>query len=378
MASNLLSTPPPLAPPQTSGCTASWLRLIRSHRVGVSTFFRLMDEHGSAQAALEALPQIASKAGVAKYTPCSLEVAERELDHGRRIGATLVAYGSDTYPSTLYDLPDPPPLFWALGQVELLHRPSIAMVGARNASSLGMRMARTLSSALGDAGLVITSGLARGIDASCHSASLHSGTIAVQAGGVDTIYPSENAELHKEIARHGLRLSEQPLGMTPRARDFPKRNRIISGLSRALIVVEAAGRSGSLITARNALDQGRDVLAVPGHPFDGRSSGCNMLIRDGATLIRGARDVLEALDWHETHPETPAPETECAKPPEQNLGTDTDLDDAILALLGPTATAEDQLIRDLGTTAARVSPRLTHLELDGRIQRHPGGLLSRT
>ncbi len=373
MTGNLLSTPPPLAPPKTAGSMISWLRLIRSHRVGISTFFRLMEEHGSAQAALEALPDIANKAGVAKYRCCTVDMAERELALGRKIGARILPYGAPNYPASLYDLPDPPPVLWTLGQQELLNKPAIALVGARNSSSLGGRMAKSLAGDLSKAGFVIVSGLARGIDTAAHHASLETGTIAVQAGGVDQVYPAENAKLHDQIAEHGLRISEQPLGMTPKARDFPKRNRIISGLSQAVIVVEAAAKSGSLITARNALDQGRDVLVVPGHPLDGRSSGCNMLIRDGATLVRNANDVMEAVARIE--PETqPQPELDLEPTPTH---TAMDAHAQILGLLGPTPVAEDQLIRDTGLPAQSVVPFLTSLELDGKIIRQPGGLLTK-
>ena len=271
------------------------LRLIRSRRVGPVTWHKLVADHGSATAALQALPGIASAAGVESYTVCPVEVARAEIAQARVAGARMLCFGDADYPAALMDLPDAPPVLWVQGDMALLNRPAIAMVGARNASSLGLRMARRLAETLAEAGFVVVSGLARGIDAEAHEASLVSGTVAVQAGGVDVVYPVENAELAGKIALQGCRISEQPMGMEPQARHFPLRNRIISGLSRAVIVVEAAARSGSLITARNALDQGRDVFAVPGHPFDARASGCNMLIRDGAVLIRSAADVIEAL-----------------------------------------------------------------------------------
>nr|WP_245866824.1 DNA-processing protein DprA [Kandeliimicrobium roseum] len=272
-----------------------WLRLLRSRRVGVSTFFRLLRECGSAADALDALPSIARAAGVDDYQPCPAAVAAAELRAGRLAGARLVAYGAPDYPAALLGLSDPPPLLWALGDLALLGRPAVALVGARNASSLGTRMARRLAADLGAAGHVVVSGLARGVDAAAHLGALKTGTIAVMAGGVDVVYPAENAVLAQEIAETGLRLSEQPMGLQPLARHFPRRNRIVSGLSRAVVVVEAAAKSGSLITARDALDQGREVMAVPGHPFDARASGCNMLIRDGALLVRGADDILAAL-----------------------------------------------------------------------------------
>jgi len=223
------------------------------------------------------------------------------------------------------------------------------------------------------------SGLARGIDTAAHLASVHGGTIAVLAGGVDVVYPEENAVLAQEILETGIRLSEQPPGLRPMARHFPARNRIISGLSQAVVVVEAALKSGSLITARAALDQGRDVLAVPGHPFDARASGCNALIRDGATLVRSAADVLAALQNLTDQVALPedAPKVTKAKPPTRSLQDTAALHAQILGRLGPSPMAEDQLIRDLGLPAQRVSPELVALELDGKIERAPGGLLSR-
>ena len=372
MASTLLSTPPPLAPPRTQGETAAWLRLIRSHRVGVVTFFRLMSEHGSAAAALEALPEIAAKAGVAKYQICPMPVIERELSTGAKLGAKLICFGSPDYPASLAEIPDPPPMLWALGDTSLLQKPMISLVGARNASSLGTRMARSLARDLGKHGFVTVSGLARGIDAAAHNATLESGTIAVQGGGIDVIYPQENAKLHDDIAAKGLRLSEQPLGLNPQARHFPRRNRIISGLGQAVVVVEAATKSGSLITAKNALDQGREVLAVPGHPFDGRSTGTNLLIRDGALLIRSAQDVIDALRRPEL--EEPAARQTPKPVPAQNS---CNIEAKILNLLSPTPMAEDQLIRDLSLPSAHVTPALTALEIDGQITRQAGGLLSR-
>jgi DNA processing protein len=239
-------------------------------------------------------------------------------------------------------------------------------------------MARRLAEELGQAGFVVVSGLARGIDTAAHHASLASGTVAVMAGGVDVVYPVENAVLAQEIAERGLRLSEQPMHLEPQARHFPRRNRIISGLARAVVVVEAAAKSGSLITARTALDQGREVLAVPGHPFDARAGGCNMLIRDGATLVRSAADVIEAMG-REPDP-APAPEAQApirpALPRRPSLAAAAALHGLILDRLGPSPLAEDQLIRDLALPAAEVAPELVSLELEGRIRRQPGGLLS--
>lgn len=253
-----------------------WLRLIRSRRVGPASFHKLLAEHGDVEAALAALPQVARAAGVENYALCPIEVVRHEWATGRALGAQLLLWGQPGYPLPLMDLPDAPPVLWGQGDIGLLARPMVALVGARNASSLGLRMTRRLALGLAEAGQVVVSGLARGIDAEAHQAALQGGTVAVQAGGVDVIYPQENAALAGEIARAGCLLSEQPMGLAPQARHFPQRNRIVSGLARAVVVVEAAARSGSLLTARNALDQGREVLAVPGHPFDARAAGCNI------------------------------------------------------------------------------------------------------
>jgi DNA processing protein len=344
------------------------------------TFHRLLAEHGSARAALAALPAIAQAAGVENYAPCPAEVIRHEIAEARRAGARMLCFGEPDYPAGLMDQPDAPPVLWIQGDAALLNRPMVALVGARNASSLGLRMARRLAETLGAAGYVIVSGLARGIDAEAHAAALPTGTVAVMAGGVDRTYPDENAALAAQIAAQGCRLSEQPMGTEPQARHFPLRNRIVSGLARAVVVVEAASRSGSLITARAALDQGREVLAVPGHPFDARAAGCNMLIRDGATLVRGADDVIEALAAAGLVPPRPvAAWTALPGPlPEQRpLEEISALHGRILARLGPSPLAEDQLIRDLALPAARVLPELLSLELDGRIQRQAGGLISR-
>ncbi|MFM2354496.1 MAG: hypothetical protein RLZZ528_232 [Pseudomonadota bacterium] len=375
----MFSYPTPFTPPTTEDDRLSWLRLIRSRRVGPATFLRLLSDHGTAAAALAALPAIARASGIDDYEPCPEPVAQTELKAGQRLGARLVFLGAPDYPAPLARIADAPPLFWALGDGNLFSRPVIGMVGARNASSLGLRMARRLAEGLGEAGFVIASGLARGIDAAAHRAALPFGTIAVQAGGLDVIYPSENAELARDIARQGLRLSEQPIGLDPQARHFPQRNRIISGLSQAIVVVEAALQSGSLITARTALDQGREVMAVPGHPFDGRAGGCNALIRDGAVLVRGPEDVLAHLAPRDTpRPAAAPPPAATAPAPSARVALPEAAGQArILDLLGPSPLAEDQLIRDLALPASDVAPLLLSLELDGRIQRQPGGLIAR-
>lgn len=377
-----LNTPPTPSPAPLDADPVLWLRLIRSRRVGPVTFHKLLADHGAVAAALQALPGIALAAGVEGYALCPLDVVKHEIALGRVAGARLLLWGQSGYPRSLMDLPDAPPVLWAQGDIGLLNRPMVALVGARNASSLGLRMARRLTEGLAQAGQVVVSGLARGIDAEAHRAALATGTVAVQAGGVDVIYPQENAELAAEIALKGCRISEQPMGMEPQARHFPARNRIVSGLSKAVVVVEAAARSGSLITAKNALDQGREVLAVPGHPFDARAAGCNLLLRDGAILVRSAQDVLEAIgvSGHFTAPKMPEPLPEPLPGPTPTRRTLADVSavhSQILSRLGPSPLAEDQLIRDMGLPHSMLSSALISLELEGRVGRSAGGLLSR-
>lgn len=374
------STHPPI-PPTTEDDRFDRLRLLRSRRVGIATYKRLMAEHGSARAALDALPDVAFAAGLRDYHICPEALVQAELRAGRDAGARLIFAGEADFPSDLSDLEDAPPFLWALGDTSVLARPRVAIIGARNASSLGLRMARALACDLGQAGIVVVSGLARGIDAAAHASALPTGTIAVMGGGVDVLYPQENARLARDIvAAGGLRISEQPMTLTPQARHFPIRNRLISGLSRAVIVVEAAMKSGSLITARAALDQGREVMAVPGHPFDTRAGGCNALIRDGALMVRGSRDVCRALDLAGADRTDVAMVVNAeangrAKRPEAPPDIAA-LHRQILARLGPSPVAEDQLIRDLGHPLGRIGPALTDLELDGRIARIPGGMLA--
>jgi len=342
-----------------------------------------MKEHGTAKAALAALPEVAKAAGVDTYEVCPDGVARAEMRAAQKAGARMICIGDSLYPSDLAEISDAPPFLWAIGDTDILHRPLVAMVGARNASSLGQRMAKSLAADLAAKGFTVVSGMARGVDTAAHAATLDTGTIAVLAGGVDVMYPAENTRLAEDITKTGLRLSEQPMGMHPQARHFPRRNRIISGLCRATIVVEAAAKSGSLITARTALDQGREVLAVPGHPFDARAAGCNMLIRDGAYLVRNAEDVIEvigvgqtAMQGPEKQAEMPLDQAPQPAQPKRSLQDTAALHRQILDRLGPSPLAEDQLIRDLKAPASNISPVLTDLELDGRIRRHAGGLLS--
>lgn len=381
MADGQLSNP--IHPtPQTEDDRRDRLRLVRSRRVGAVTYHRLMAEHGSARAALEALPAIAKAAGVENYEVCPQGVIQAEVKKGQSLGACLLVHGEPDYPAALAEIPDAPPVLWAIGDVALLNCPAVGMVGARNASSLGTRMARRLGAGLSEAGFTVISGLARGIDAAAHEAALESTgrTVAVMAGGIDVIYPPENTALAAAIDAAGCRISEHPPGLEPQARHFPLRNRIVAGLSRAVIVVEAATKSGSLITAKAALDYGREVMAVPGHPFDARASGCNALIRDGATLVRGPNDVLEALGAPSMG--TPEPEMRLQplpgpEAPQRPLKEVALLHSMILSRLGPSPLAEDQLMRDLNVTPAQLAPELLNLELEGRIARQPGGLLAR-
>ena len=304
-----------------------------------------------------------------------MDAVRREYGAGVQFGASLIAIGSATYPVHLIDVDDAPPLIWASGDTRLLRQPSVAIVGSRNASSLGQRMTRSLAKKLGEDGKTIVSGLARGIDAAAHESALPTGTIAVVAGGVDVIYPTENRDLTAKIRQQGVIISEQPMGLKPQARHFPRRNRLISGAAQALVVVEAAAKSGSLITARDALDQGREVMAVPGHPFDARAAGSNALIRDGATLVRGAEDILEALD-RPTHQKSEQPDTVIQLGDRRSVPPADGLRDRILHHLGHAPLAEDQLIRDLALPAAEVTASLTELEMSGDIVRASGGLLS--
>ena len=386
------------------------LRLIRSRKVGPATFHRLLAEHGSAEAALDALPRMAQDAGISDYQPCPIAVAEAEIAAGHRAGARLLTWDDPDYPARLRDIAEAPPVLWIKGQPGVLVRLPVAVIGARNASSLGLRMARGLAAGLAQAGAVVVAGLARGIDTVAHEAALPSGTIAVMAGGIDMIYPAENTALAEAICDTGLLITEQPPGTEPVARHFPARNRIISGLSQAVVVVEAAHRSGSLITAKAALDQGREVMAVPGHPMDARASGCNALIRDGALLVRAAADVLVALN-HDPAPTQPVQQSAepapssarkgmagalqpaavarrlaqlghamrreaPARPLPSDAGGPASLESRILSKLSPSPTEENLLIRDLGLPAATLAPALLSLELGGQVRRLAGGRIA--
>ena len=351
-----------------------WLRLIRTERVGPIIFFQLLARYGSAAAALDALPEIAQRSGGARpLMPFSKTGAERELAAVERAGARLVAWGEPDYPPLLAATEGAPPLISVRGETALLQRPAIAIVGARNASANGRRFARDLALQLGGRGLVVVSGFARGIDTAAHQGALPTGTIAALAGGIDVIYPEENRDLHALIAERGVLLAEMPLGTEPTARHFPRRNRIISGAGLGVIVVEAALRSGSLITARFALEQGREVFAVPGSPLDPRCRGSNDLIRKGAKLTESADDVLAEIEAHLLRP-APAqrpPGIEPAPPPPgpAELAAATG---RVLEHLSPTPVPVDELIRQCGLPPAIVSSILLDLELAGRIERQAG------
>ena len=350
-----------------------WLRLIRSERVGPVTFRQLLSRYGSAAAALEALPGLARRGGgnLAVYPKSA---AERELEALEALGARLLGLTEPDYPPRLAALDDAPPLLGILGHAHLLGCPSVAMVGARNASANGRRLARQLAMELGTEGWVVVSGLARGIDAAAHEGALEGGTISVVAGGLDIVYPEENAALYETIKAQGAILSEMPPGTVPQARHFPRRNRLISGLALGTVVVEAAPRSGSLITARLAAEQGREVMAVPGSPLDPRSRGCNHLIREGATLVETAADIIEALSRQT------GPLAQEREPPDYLAGMEGELDETELArarraleeLLGPTPVAVDELLRQCQVSPALVHMVVLELELAGRIDRLPG------
>ncbi|TMJ78423.1 MAG: DNA-protecting protein DprA [Alphaproteobacteria bacterium] len=360
-----------------------WLRLARTETVGPVTFYALLRRFGSARASLQALPRL-SRPVVAM----SLRDVEAELAALARLGARLVCWGEPDYPAALATVEDAPPVLTVLGIPALLQMPIVAVVGARNASANGRRIASELSAGLGDAGIVVVSGMARGIDAAAHLGSLHSGSVAVVAGGADIVYPEENRGLYDALVERGVVIAELPLGTEPQARHFPRRNRIISGMARGVVVVEAAAKSGSLITARFALEQGREVFAVPGSPLDPRSRGCNDLLRNGATLTETAADILAQLGpFLQSEMPAPRPRERALQPrlplaaAAPNLSAIPQIpEDAALELLmeklSPTPVAVDELVRQCHLSAASIATLLLELELAGRIERHPGNLVS--
>ncbi len=349
-----------------------WLRLARTENVGPVAFDQLLARFGTAAEALAAIPDLARRGGGALVPPPRAEM-ERELQRGDALGARLVAACEPEFPQMLAALDPPPPLIWTRGDLSLLERSTVAIVGARVASAAGQRFARGLAAELGAEDQVIVSGLARGIDSAGHEGSLATGTVAVLAGGVDDIYPPEHRGLYERIVERGLVVAEHPPGRTAQARDFPRRNRIISGLSRAVVVVEAEARSGSLITARLAAEQGREVLAVPGSPLDPRAKGTNDLIRQGAALCEGAEDVLRALAGFSGFREPP-PERFAGPRPEPFDG-DPALARRLAELLSSTPVSRDELVRATGASAAQVAATLVELALAGRADLLPGGLV---
>jgi DNA processing protein len=362
-----------------------WLRLTRAENVGPITFFRLIERFGTATAALTALPDLAQRGGRNQplRIPSKVEV-EREVAALERLNGRFLAACEPDYPVALAAIDDAPPVLAVRGHAQLLRRPCIGIVGARNASLAGRKMAEKLARDLADAGFTVVSGLARGIDTAAHGGALNGGTAAIMAGGVDVVYPPENRELYEAIVNRGIVLAESPLGIEPQARHFPRRNRLISGLSRGILVVEAALKSGSLITARLALEQGRDVLAVPGSPQDPRAQGCNRLIKEGAQLVETVDDVIEALHRGTPLPMGEQPSLPFATTLRDSAMSDHEIDGAqlerarrqIWECLSPSPVLVDEVVRDCQLSAGLVLTVLLELELAGRIQRHPGSRVS--
>nr|WP_245404608.1 DNA-processing protein DprA [Ancylobacter gelatini] len=349
--------------------------MIRTENVGPRAFRNLVNRFGGAAAALDALPAMARRGG-GLFPPRIPSVAEieAEIEALARLGGRFIALGEPDYPALLREIDDAPPLIAVRGRVALLNRPTVGIVGSRNASGAGRTMTARIARGLGEAGWVVASGLARGIDTTAHEASLASGTIAVIAGGQDKPYPRENEALMARIAEQGLVLTEMPMGWEPRARDFPRRNRLVSGLSLGVVVVEAAERSGSLITARLAGEQGREVFAVPGSPLDPRAGGANALIQQGAGLVTSARDIIEVLAPLRQHLDARSMEE-----PAGELVDDEPSDDTrsrIVSLLSPAPMKVDDLVQLSRAGVAEVQIVLLEIELAGRLERHSGGSVS--
>lgn len=354
----------------------SWLRLARSENVGPVTFYRLLEAYGSASKAIEALPELAKRGGRAKpLIAVPMTQVEREYQSLTKFGGDILCAGEENYPVSLAAIDDAPPVITYIGDIRLLKKSCVGIVGSRNASLNGRKFTEKLARDLGASGASVISGLARGIDTAAHTGSLETGTVAILGGGLDIIYPPENKDLYAQIREKGLIVAESPFGQQPFAQSFPRRNRIISGLSQGIVVVEATFKSGSLITARMAGEQGRDVFAVPGHPLDPRAEGPNALIRDGAVLIRNAADILESLSTFQSsslqdsasqkyEPLNPAPRID-----DQTLER---VRAEVLACLSHTPVAVDEIIRSAGLPAPAVQIIVLELELAGRIQRLPG------
>ncbi len=358
------------------------LRLLRSPHVGPATFHRLITRFGSARAALPALPELAARGGAA-YRMAPAEAIEADFAGAARCGARHVFHDEADYPLALLAIDQPPPVITVRGNLALFDQPGVALVGARNASAGAVRLARDFGAGLAARGFAVISGLARGIDAAAHIGALSAqhpdgGTIGVIAGGIDVVYPPEHAELQERIAHEGLLVAEMPPGTEPQARHFPTRNRIIAGLAAGTVVVEAAPKSGSLITARLAGEFGREVMAVPGSPLDARAHGCNSLIRDGAVLVQSADDIAELVDTfagtaRSTFRETGVPDYAAVT---DDAAAATDLVAIVATLLGTAPVGVDELIRQSGGAPGPVQDALLDLELAGRLLRHAGGRVS--
>ena len=357
-----------------------WLRLIRSQNVGPRTFRALINHYGGARSALAALPSLARRGGAdAPMKICSQAEAEREMAAANKLGVDFVALGETAYPARLQMIDDAPPLIAVRGHTVVLTQPMVAVVGSRNASGAGLKFTQQIARELGEAGFAVTSGLARGIDAAAHHATLATGTVAVLAGGHDHIYPPEHITLLEAILPSGAAISEMPFGWEPRARDFPRRNRLISGLSLGVVIVEAAKRSGSLITARFALEQGREVFAVPGSPLDPRAEGTNGLIKQGATPVTETADIISVLRPIVEQKEMPVREPQSTSPEGGRAETAEPAPDErarIINLLGPAPVQIDDLIRLSKSSPAVVRMVLLELDIAGRLERHGGGLVS--
>ncbi len=358
-----------------------WLRLIRSDNVGPATFRDLLTHYGSASAALEALPHLSRSGGGRRAIRiCSSEKAETELEDTKRAGVSLVALDESDYPPWLAAADAAPPLITIKGNTDLVSRPMVAIVGSRNGSAIGQKFTRMLAGDLGSQGFVIASGMARGIDTAAHTAALERGTLAVLAGGIDSIYPPENAELYETIGTSGLLLSEMPFGYRQRGQDFPRRNRLIAGVSLGVVVIEAANRSGSLITARLAGEMGREVFAVPGNPLDPRAAGTNKLLRDGAGLVTSADDIIEVLAPILGREIMPINNAALTAETASNSRVPTDIDqpdrEKVVNALGTSPVDIDEIARATGISARHVQIVLLELDLGGRLQRHGHQLVS--
>jgi len=358
---------------------ADWLQLSRVQNVGPVAFRDLMKRFGSARAALDGLPEIVTRKTL---TVPSRDSIEAEIDALREMGGQVIAACEDDFPAPLFHIDPPPPVISVLGDITMLSRPSVAIVGSRNASALGRKFANHLARGLGEAGQVVVSGLALGIDAAAHLGAMETGTVAVLGGGVDHVYPRQNAEIYEAIAERGALVSESPLGYRATARDFPRRNRIVSGLSAGVVVVEAAERSGTLITARYGNEQGREVMACPGSAMDPRAKGCNRLIRQGATLVETVEDVLDAISGRA------AISSEMLEPGAGFGGSSFDWQAAaneivraravLMELASPTPTPRDDLIRESGLPVALASAALLEMELEGDVSVERDGRVARS